>query len=66
MRYAETFNSRGEAKIYLVWEEWDPLDFGSRFDEEKYQVRRPRPERKTVGEGISTSSFRLHSRVLSK
>ena len=67
MRYAEKFNSRGEAKIHLVWEEWfwDSLDFGGRFDEEKYQVRRPRPERKTVGEGISISSFRLHTRVLS-
>ena len=67
MRYAEKFNSRGEAKIHLVWEEWfwDSLDFGGRFDEAKYQVRRPRPERKTVGEGISISSFRLYSQVLS-
>jgi DNA replication regulator DPB11 len=44
MRYAENFNSRGEAKIPLVWEEWfwDSLDFGGCFDEEKYQVWRPR------------------------
>ena len=55
MRYAEKFNSRGEAKIHLVWEEWfwDSLDFGGRFDEARYDVRRPRPERKTIGEGIS-------------
>ena len=54
MRYAEKFNSRGEAKIYLVWEEWfwDSLDFGGRFNEAKYDVRKPRPERKTIGEGI--------------
>lgn len=50
MRYAEKFNSRGEAKIHLVWEEWfwDCIDFGGRFDEAKYQVRHPRPERKTL------------------
>ncbi|KAF8813526.1 hypothetical protein BYT27DRAFT_7131662 [Phlegmacium glaucopus] len=56
MCYAEKFNSRGEAKIHLVWEEWfwDSLDFGGRFDEAKYQVRRPRPERKTVGEVTSS------------
>jgi DNA replication regulator DPB11 len=66
MRYAEKFNSRGEAKIHLVWEEWfwDSLNFGGRFDETKYQVRGPRPARKTVGEGIPISSFRLYSRVL--
>ncbi|KAG6900650.1 hypothetical protein C0993_006754 [Termitomyces sp. T159_Od127] len=48
MKYAEKFNSRGEANVHLVWEEWfwDSLEFGGRFDEEKYQVRRPRPERK--------------------
>ena len=30
MQYAEKFNSRGEAKIHLVWEEWfwDSLEFG--------------------------------------
>jgi hypothetical protein len=41
MRYAEKFNSRCEAKIHLVWEEWfwDSLDFGGRFEEEKYDVR---------------------------
>ena len=55
MRYAEKFNGRGEAKIHLVWEEWfwDSLEFGGRFDEVKYQVREPRPERKTIGEGTS-------------
>jgi len=53
MQYAEKFNSRGEAKIHLVWEEWfwDSLDFGGRFDEATYQVRRPRPERKALPEG---------------
>jgi DNA replication regulator DPB11 len=53
MRYAEKFNGRGEARIHLVWEEWfwDSLDFGGRFDEGTYQVRRPRPERKTPPEG---------------
>ncbi|KAJ3511371.1 hypothetical protein NLJ89_g4136 [Agrocybe chaxingu] len=52
MRYAEKFNSRGEAKIHLVWEEWfwDSIEFGGRFDEATYQVRRPRPERKTLPE----------------
>lgn len=50
MRYAEKFNSKGEARIHLVWEEWfwDSLDFGGRFDEAKYQVRRPRPARKSL------------------
>ena len=53
MRYAEKFNAKGEAKIHLIWEEWfwDSLDFGGRFDEAKYQVRRPRPERKTLADG---------------
>lgn len=34
MRYAEKFNSRGEAKIHLVWEEWfwDCLEFGGGAD----------------------------------
>ncbi|CAA7267493.1 unnamed protein product [Cyclocybe aegerita] len=52
MRYAEKFNGRGEAKIHLVWEEWfwDSIEFGGRFDEATYQVRRPRPERKTLPE----------------
>ncbi|KAK7060262.1 protein kinase activating protein dpb11 [Paramarasmius palmivorus] len=46
MHYAEKFNSKGEANIKLVWEEWfwDSLEFGGRFDEDKYQVRRPRPQ----------------------
>ncbi|KAH9481897.1 DNA topoisomerase 2-binding protein 1-A [Psilocybe cubensis] len=50
MKYAEKFNSRGEAKIHLVWEEWfwDSIDFGGRFDEAKYQVSLPRPERKAL------------------
>jgi hypothetical protein len=59
MRYTEKFNSGCEAKIHLVWEEWfwDSLDFGGRFEEEKYDVRKPRPERKTIVEGNSISSF---------
>jgi DNA replication regulator DPB11 len=50
MRYAEKFNSKGEANVHLVWEEWfwDSLEFGGRFDEQRYQVRRPRPERKAL------------------
>ncbi|KAF9223241.1 hypothetical protein BS17DRAFT_833222 [Gyrodon lividus] len=50
MKYAEKFNKRGEANIHLVWEEWfwDCLEFGGRFDERKYQVSRPRPERKSL------------------
>src|SRR5882762_4045387 len=37
-RYAEKFNKRGEAQIWLVWEEWfwDSVEFGGRFGEEKY------------------------------
>ncbi|KAF8071539.1 hypothetical protein FPV67DRAFT_1667036 [Lyophyllum atratum] len=56
MRYAEKFNSRGEANVHLVWEEWfwDSLEFGGRFDEEKYQVRRPRPERKSLPEAATS------------
>ncbi|KAF8834783.1 hypothetical protein BDN67DRAFT_959642 [Paxillus ammoniavirescens] len=52
MKYAEKFNKRGEANIHLVWEEWfwDCLEFGGRFDERKYQVSRPRPERKSLHE----------------
>ncbi|KAL0578787.1 protein kinase activating protein dpb11 [Marasmius crinis-equi] len=48
MHYAEKFNRKGEADIKLVWEEWfwDSLEFGGRFDEDKYQVRQPRPERR--------------------
>ncbi|KAA1467213.1 hypothetical protein DENSPDRAFT_832209 [Dentipellis sp. KUC8613] len=48
MRYARKFNERGEAKIWLVWEEWfwDSLEFGGRFAEEAYKVDQPRPERK--------------------
>ncbi|KAH7928309.1 hypothetical protein BV22DRAFT_1083119 [Leucogyrophana mollusca] len=57
MKYAEKFNKRGEASIHLVWEEWfwDSLEFGGRFDERKYQVSRPRPERKSLHEEPSTS-----------
>jgi DNA replication regulator DPB11 len=53
MRYAEKFNTRGEAMIHLVWEEWfwDSLHYGGRFDETTYQVRRPRPEPKPILEG---------------
>ncbi|KAF9483199.1 hypothetical protein BDN70DRAFT_874071 [Pholiota conissans] len=56
MKYAEKFNARGEAQIHLVWEEWfwDSLDFGGRFDEATYQVRRPRPERKKLPEARSS------------
>ncbi|KAL4066709.1 hypothetical protein J3A83DRAFT_4259044 [Scleroderma citrinum] len=52
MRYAEKFNQRGEANIHLVWEEWfwDCLEFGGRFDERKYYVNRPRPERRSLHE----------------
>lgn len=58
MKYAEKFNQRKEANIHLVWEEWfwDSLEFGGRFDEEKYQVRRPRPERKSITEPPPSSS----------
>ncbi|KAI6025731.1 hypothetical protein F5J12DRAFT_810070 [Pisolithus orientalis] len=50
MHYAERFNQRGEASIHLVWEEWfwDCLEFGGRFDERKYHVKRPRPERRSL------------------
>ncbi|KAF9262954.1 hypothetical protein L218DRAFT_372662 [Marasmius fiardii PR-910] len=50
MHYAEKFNRKGEADIKLVWEEWfwDSLEFGGRFDEDKYQVRQPRPERRQL------------------
>ncbi|KAG6830674.1 hypothetical protein H0H87_007405 [Tephrocybe sp. NHM501043] len=58
MRYAEKFNSRGEANVHLVWEEWfwDSLDYGGRWDEERYQVRRPRPERKSTPQETLASS----------
>lgn len=58
MKYAEKFNQRKEANIHLVWEEWfwDSLEFGGRFDEEKYQVRYPRPERKSIIEPPPSSS----------
>lgn len=54
MRYAEKFNKRGEASIQLVWEEWfwDSLEFGGRFDERKYQVDAPRPERKAITDSM--------------
>ncbi|KAI6039915.1 hypothetical protein EDC04DRAFT_3003286 [Pisolithus marmoratus] len=61
MRYAERFNRRGEANIHLVWEEWfwDCLDFGGRFDERKYHVKRPRPERRSLhgSEPLSNSEM---------
>jgi len=52
MALAEKFNNKGEANIHLVWEEWfwDSLEFGGRFSEAKYQVRQPRPERKSLPE----------------
>lgn len=61
MRYAEKFNKKGEANIFLVWEEWfwDSLEFGGRFEEAKYAVTRPRPERKTIPEGQDCSWFIL-------
>ncbi|KAH7884859.1 hypothetical protein F5I97DRAFT_1892879 [Phlebopus sp. FC_14] len=57
MRYAEKFNKRGEANIHLVWEEWfwDCVEFGGRFDERKYQVSRPRPERKSLHDSLGSS-----------
>ncbi|KAG2147749.1 uncharacterized protein EDB93DRAFT_1146459 [Suillus bovinus] len=57
MRYADKFNKRGEAKIHVVWEEWfwDCLEFGGRFEEKRYVVTRPRPERKTMNEELTTS-----------
>ncbi|KAG0705816.1 hypothetical protein DFH29DRAFT_904916, partial [Suillus ampliporus] len=57
MRYADKFNKRGEAKIHVVWEEWfwDCLEFGGRFEEKRYAVTRPRPERKTTNEEVTTS-----------
>ncbi|KAG8212867.1 hypothetical protein J3R82DRAFT_11191 [Butyriboletus roseoflavus] len=60
MKYAEKFNKHKEAHIHLVWEEWfwDCLEFGGRFDERKYQVSRPRPERKSLHENpISSHSL---------
>ncbi|KAG1735309.1 uncharacterized protein EDB91DRAFT_1144813 [Suillus paluster] len=59
MRYADKFNKRGEAKIYVVWEEWfwDCLEFGGRFEEKRYAVTRPRPERKTADEVEVTTSI---------
>ncbi|KAH0833426.1 hypothetical protein J3R83DRAFT_12539 [Lanmaoa asiatica] len=54
IKYAEKFNKRKEAHIHLVWEEWfwDSLEFGGRFDERKYQVSRPRPERKSLHDNL--------------
>lgn len=53
MLYAEKFNKKGEANIFLVWEEWfwDSLEFGGRFEEANYVITRPRPERKIPLEG---------------
>jgi DNA replication regulator DPB11 len=65
MRYAEKFNSRGEAKIHLVWEEWfwDSLEFqvGGRFDEVKYTRTSPREENHRRSK---RRYFRLYSRLL--
>lgn len=46
-RVAERFNERGEAKIMMVWEDWfwDSLRRGGRFEETKYDIRQPRPEK---------------------
>ncbi|KAG7444267.1 uncharacterized protein BT62DRAFT_951949, partial [Guyanagaster necrorhizus] len=59
IKYAEKFNQHKEANIHLVWEEWfwDSLEFGGRFDEGKYQVRRPRPERKSIPELVNLTNF---------
>jgi DNA replication regulator DPB11 len=61
MRYAQKFNERGEAKIWMVWEEWfwDSLEFGGRFDEEKYLVGRPRPDLRSEFVGVSLLFFHL-------
>ncbi|KAJ3711206.1 hypothetical protein C8R42DRAFT_689819 [Lentinula raphanica] len=58
MFYAEKFNKHGEADIKLVWEEWfwDSLEFGGRFDENRYQARQPRPKPRTVLEAAESSS----------
>ncbi|KIY53859.1 hypothetical protein FISHEDRAFT_68429 [Fistulina hepatica ATCC 64428] len=61
MHYAEKFNRNREADIKLVWEDWfwDSLEFGGRFDEEKYLVRTtPRPIHRRVAGEASTSSAR--------
>ncbi|XP_006458959.1 hypothetical protein AGABI2DRAFT_183783, partial [Agaricus bisporus var. bisporus H97] len=52
MRYAVKFNKRKEAVIHLIWEDWfwDCVEFGGRFDESRYEVDRPRPERKSLRE----------------
>ncbi|KZP22630.1 hypothetical protein FIBSPDRAFT_787042 [Athelia psychrophila] len=52
MQYAEKFNKHGEAHIHLVWEEWfwDSAEFGGRFDETRYRVDLPRPERRAIPE----------------
>ncbi|TBU46920.1 PITH domain-containing protein [Dichomitus squalens] len=44
VRYAVKFNQGGEARIRIVWEDWfwDSLRFGGRFDEERYEVGKPR------------------------
>ncbi|KXN83795.1 S-M checkpoint control protein rad4 [Leucoagaricus sp. SymC.cos] len=57
MRYAEKFNKRKEAVIHLLWEEWfwDSLEFGGRFDETRYEVSRPRPERKALQDVVASS-----------
>lgn len=55
MHYCEKFNRQGEARIYIVWEEWfwDSLEFGGRFDEGRYAVRStPKPKRR-VAAGVS-------------
>jgi DNA replication regulator DPB11 len=56
MIYAEKFNARREADIKMVWEEWfwDSLEFGARFDEDKYLIDVPRPQRRQVpGKGFT-------------
>ncbi|KAK2460176.1 hypothetical protein APHAL10511_007855 [Amanita phalloides] len=50
IHYARKFNQRGEANIYLVWEEWfwDSLQFGGQFNEAEYDVQGPRPQRRKL------------------
>ena len=53
VRYAEKFNSMGEARIHIVWEDWfwDSLRFGGRFDEDAYKVSNPPPPPRALPDG---------------
>ena len=61
IKYAEKFNTTGEASIHIVWEEWfwDCLTFGGRFDESAYSIKNPRPERRASPKGTFSLSFRF-------